>query len=902
MEKYAKKVTIDEIKAKINKRDFEAAADAADTIDWSTVKDIQTLGMVSDLYKMLHLFEESRNVLQYAYERQKSKPIVKSMCELSIILGDLISAFRYFNEYKELAPKDSNRYILQYKLYKAQNISLEEQIEVLEALKEHDYTAKWAYELAELYHRAGLETQCVNECDELILWFVDGKYVIKAYELKSQHVKLTEQEIYKYELLRQAGGELNIEYSLREDEKKKEEPKELEIGSDVSPYSTLNLQAVVAEGLQGVLQPGTAIIPEEVLDRKREEVKEPKAPSNKLSYEEAVRKDEEAIAKKSADKEVMTEEDLLVTQMYNPVIPEAPVGQELEEEAEGSPIDDILGEASAAMAGGILKKDPEYVLNSDTDEIKPITGPISIKDKDLNPSDYSNTGVIESFHKGSNMDDILSQGYDGQISLVMPDEPVVEKQITGQISIDEVTTEWEQKKKENEAKLVADIKKQVKGETLKMLERFDKATQDSLLTKIEDAVISAALEEEKEKIKMGRPKEIKVADIAAMDQTGEIATKIVEQALAEDEAEKKAKNDKVIEETKVTEPEKETEEIPSFNVEEDFEELEEDKDEAEEGIEEIEEVEEVEDIGSEEPEDFSDYEDAESEEYEDDEENSEDVDEIEDDEEEGKVEKPKRPSYSRDDNGGVRRLTDSERQHFSAFIGHKSTQRQLANVLDNVTLASYTGNVLVSSEEEAEITTFSKLLIQEIAYSDDNFTGKVAIVDADKLNKKDIGEALDKVKNGALIITEPEKLVKKTVDSLVREMEKEGVGLVAIIQGKSDVLDKIVELNPKLGTLFNLRIDLKAFDNKTLVEYAKNYAYENEYAIDELGILALHQRISDMQTSDHDVTLNEVEEIMDEAIYYADKKTPSHFFDVLFRKRYDEEDMIILREKDFMHY
>ncbi len=133
-------------------------------------------------------------------------------------------------------------------------------------------------------------------------------------------------------------------------------------------------------------------------------------------------------------------------------------------------------------------------------------------------------------------------------------------------------------------------------------------------------------------------------------------------------------------------------------------------------------------------------------------------------------------------------------------------------------------------------------------------------------------------------------------------MEKEGVGLVAIIQGKSDVLDKIVELNPKLGTLFNLRIDLKAFDNKTLVEYAKNYAYENEYAIDELGILALHQRISDMQTSDHDVTLNEVEEIMDEAIYYADKKTPSHFFDVLFRKRYDEEDMIILREKDFMHY
>lgn len=903
MDKYENKVKIEEIKSLVASGAYEDAADIADTINWATIKNIQTLGLVSDLYKKLQEYEQSRNVLTYAYERQKSKPVIKSMCELSIVLSDLVGALKYYNEYKELAPKDPISYMLQYKLYKAQNISLEEQIGVLEILKELDYQDRWAFELATLYHKAGLGSQCVRECDDIILWFVDGKYVLKAYELKSQHAKLTEQEIFNYELIRQAGGELNIQYSLRDEAKPKQEKKELEIGSDVSPYNTQNLQAVVAEGIQ------------DVLDGNLSEAES--GPAKPETYEEAVAMDEEQLGASFEEEG----DDLLVTQMYNPVIPEEPVGQELEEsqeevEVKGNNLSDtdIIGDVAKEMASDLLTEG-NYSLNKNTDEMKVISSiePQSDSKEEKSSSveaqpsyqfrsDLSNTGIIETFHKSSNMDEMLSQEYDGQISFVVPEEPVIEKQITGQISIDDVMQEWERKKKENEEKLVKDIKDQVKKETYKVLERFDKATQDSLLSKIEDAVISAALEEEKERQKMGRPQEIKVKDIEAMDHTGEIATKIVEQALAEDQAEKAALEEKRKAEQKKAEEIKrawEEKKAQDAKIAEQKKALREESDEEKPEKKDEEEFEEIEEIQETQEEDDSYDEEQQINETDKSEEET-----TENEEESAPVSQSKKlsdkRSYSGDTKG--RDLNKSEQEQFAAFAHHRSTQKQIANVLDNVSMASYTGNVLVTSEEIDEITVFSKLLIQEIANCDGNFTGKVAITSGEKLNYKDIADSLDKVKNGALIISEPEGLKKKTVDSLLGELEKEGLGVVVIMQGRADIIDKIVEQNPGVGEVFNLRVDLKAFDNKTLAEYAKKYAYEQEYGMDELAVLALHTRISDLQTADHEVTLSEIEDIVDEAIYYADKKTPKHFFDILIGKRYDSEDMIVLREKDFMHY
>ncbi|MCQ2081393.1 MAG: hypothetical protein MJZ11_07020 [Lachnospiraceae bacterium] len=933
MDKYENKVKIEEIKTLISRGEYDRAADVADTVNWTTIKNIPTLGMASDLYKKLHLFEESRNILLIAYERQPSRPVVKSLCELSIELGDLLNAIKFLNEFRAIAPKDPGNYILQYKIYKAQNINIEEQIEVLEQLKEVQHSAKWSYELAELYHKSGNETKCIEECENIILWFVDGKYVLKAYELKAIHQPLTEQENYRYEVLRQAGGELNIQASLKEKNEAPKKPQKFEVGQDLGVCNTQNLQAVVAEGLQDVFNEGPS----------QANYEEKPAPA---SLEEAVAMDEEALNISAPEVGSMTSPDLQITQMINPVIPETPVGQELELSdtsqnigVEGNYSDtDIIGEAANAMAADMLnekaanidatvKEEPEYQLNTDTDEIKPITGPIpqveEIKAVEIDsnenvseipktnyfvPNSLSNTGIIERFNTVTNMDDMLSQGYDGQISFVVPEEKPVERQITGQISIGDVMKEWEEKKKATEKKLVNDIKKKVEQQTAALLAGFDdEATRNSLLAQIESAIVNAALEQEKEKIAAARPKEIKVADIEALDHTGDIATKIIEEALREDEERaKKAAEEKEALERASKEKAREAA-IEKAKEEAALKATEEVKEEAEnpdDGIEEIEEVEETQDV-AEEIEESANDEDVLEESEED---SFEEIEEVEEKEEEPLVEETKENVVKETAKKPVkenvrkpRQLTDAEKNMFQAFVHHRSTQKQLAEVLDNVTLASYTGNILVSSDDN-EVTTFSKLLIQDIQLSDSNFTGKVAMISGDNLNGKEVSEVLDKVKNGALIITSPENLNKKTIDSIARELEKDGLGIVVIIQGHSDDLDALIDENDGLKDIFNLRIDLRAFDDRTLVEYAKSYAYDNEYAIDELGVLALHTRIADMQTSDHEVTMSEIEELVDEAIYYADKKTMGHFFDILFGKRYDVEDMIILREKDFMHY
>ena len=200
MDKYEYKIRADEIKELINAGEFVQAAEIADTIDWRRVKSVMMLCTISDLYKINRRYEDARDMLLLAYERRPGgRTICYSLCELSIKMEEFVQAIEYYKEFVQVAPRDSSRYILQYKLYEAQDVSLEERIAVLEELKKRDYREKWAYELAYLYHRVGLATRCVEECDELILWFGEGKYVIKAMELKMLHEPLTAEQQAKYD-------------------------------------------------------------------------------------------------------------------------------------------------------------------------------------------------------------------------------------------------------------------------------------------------------------------------------------------------------------------------------------------------------------------------------------------------------------------------------------------------------------------------------------------------------------------------------------------------------------------------------------------------------------------------------------------------------------------------------
>lgn len=906
MDKYEYKVRAEEIKSLIADGEYAEAAKIADTIDWRRVRSVMMLCTISDLYKINRRYEDSRDILLLAYEKGGGRrPIVYSLCELSIKLEEYVQAIEYYKEFVQLAPKDSGRYILQYKLYEAQEVSLEERIAVLEELKKKDYREKWAYELAYLYHRVGLESKCVEECDEMFLWFSDGRYVLKALELKKLHQPLTEEQEAKYEQMKHTGGIIEADIvtegkaiqeeagqAAAEEEEDDEFSREQNVLTDptqelpgksldeievktvdVSQYNTINLQKELAESMkeflgvsshaeerENAVQKETQNVEEEAEAAEAADMAEAadihEVTASEMPAEElpaASGPETPAAVKQDTDEMQLISEDMLTdsdSEAADPVSEEVFFGNTSEVKVEDVISELVEKDAQtsrniAAMQESVSKvADRAESLQKDRERLPEASS---------NPA-ISNTGVIRTFHKPSGFDDILSQEYDGQISLAIPEEEQIEKQITGQLSIDDVMAEWEKMKKENEQKMMQEIKERVHKQTDSLFSDFDEATKTGLLEELEKAMVDAAVRESKKRAEAERPKVVKVSDIDAKE---------------EEKAEEQ--------------PEEQTEKQPEEQTEviEDAEIIEEETGEADKPLDEAPPTEEA-----------AEKEIAEEEAAE--EKIEEEKTEEEKTKEEGTAEAGN--SYT------AREMSRSEREQFAPFIHHKKTRKQIVEVIDNISLASYTGNVVITGEEGTGTTALAKLLVKEVQLSDNNFSGKVAKISGGNMNKKEVGATLDRLLGGALIIEGAASMKKNTVESLIRELNQEGKGLIIILEDKKEAIEKFLTKYPALATIFNLRVDVEALDDQTLVKYARKYALEQEYAIDELGVLALHTRIADMQTSDHEVTLSEIEEIVDEAIYYADKKTPKHFFDVLFGKRYDDEDMVVLREKDFMHY
>ena len=910
MDKYEYKVRADEIKSLIAEGDYAEAVKIADTIDWRRVKSVMMLCTISDLYKINRRYEDSRDILLLAYEKHTGgRAIVYSLCELSIKLEEYVQAIEYYKEFVQLAPKDSGRYVLQYKLYEAQEVSLEERIAVLEEFKKKDYREKWAYELAYLYHRVGLESKCVEECDEMFLWFGDGRYVLKALELKQLHQPLTEEQQQKYEQMKHTGGIIEADIvtegkAIREEAEKETEDEEDDEFSkaqnvltdptqelpgkelddiqvktvDVSQYNTINLQRELAESMKEFLNDQ----PVEQIQEDEEEQKAEEASSSveEVAPEEKTQSGELPPIRQDTDEMQMISEEMLSERSAEPVKPSESLENTSSEEV-------FFGNTSEVnindVVSELVEKDAETAKNiaSMQESVSKVAQrheytegkAIHIPAASPSPS-VSNTGVIRTFHKPSGYDNILSQEYDGQISLVVPEEEKIEKQITGQLSIDDVMAEWERMKKENEQKMLAEIKQRVHKQTDSLFADFDEATKTGLLEELEKAMVDAAIKESKKKADEQRPKVVKVSDIESQAKDDKPLTEeepSTEETRVEEILNEVSETEMVPEEVseETVETEAEPEEIPE-KVPEVEPESTEDSDEAAESHSEEKSAEELQ-------------------------EESVNVDEADPSSEAEQKEKT-------EDKSQAREMTKSEREQFAPFIHHKKTRRQIVEAIDNISMASYTGNVVITGEEGTGTTALAKLLVKEIQLSDNNFSGKVAKISGSNMNKKDVGATLSKLSGGALIIESAATMKRNTVDALVKELNQEGRGLIVLLEDKKDSMEKFLSKHAALNNLFNLRVDVEALDDQTLVKYAKKYALDQEYVIDELGVLALHTRIADMQTSDHEVTLAEIEEIVDEAIYYADKKTPKHFFDILLGKRYDEEDMIILREKDFMHY
>lgn len=933
MDKSEYKLRAEEIKDLISRGEYAQAAEIADTIDWRRVKSVMMLCTISDLYKINRRYEDARDMLLLAYERRPGgRTICYSLCELSIKMEEYVQAIEYYKEFVQVAPKDPGRYILQYKLYEAQDVSLEERIAVLEELKKRDYREKWAYELAYLYHRVGLAARCVEECDELILWFGEGKYVIKAMELKMLHQPLTPEQQEKYDHRFDApgshipsqnsvqdneySGNESYEQSYAKDGSYDQEQGYAQDGSydqdqsyaqdssydqnqsyvqdsgydqvngdtqiydpvqpaqqetptqpvqddydihvktmDVGQYNTINLQAELAAGLREVLG------------------EEPKGDTAKATSDSITR----SIVAPMMDSDTESLDYPEIAEVSEDDLePET-------EQIEGSEV--FFGETGEI---GDLSQVPEV----ETEEILP-EEPASLKKQDVVPElskaevEPEATTPVEPPKELAN---VLAQESDGQISLVMPEAESIEKQITGQINIEDILAEWERKKKENLEKREEEVRQHVLQQTGAMFTEFEQAVRDGLLEKLEkekavdaDTVTDTDEVEELEEIAdvndetEKAPAEVseeeperEPADMDIVD-TEEVEELEEEPAVAEYEEESATEEPDAAVDMEVTqEPAAEIPEVPEETTAEIEEASEETTAETEEASEES--VAEAE----EEPEEA--------------------VEEVHEDEQ---PQTPEPPVVERD-KAKVRALTREERELYAPFIQSKSAREQLVKAIDNISLAAYTGNVIITGEEGMDTLSLAKNMIREIQATDSNFSGKVAKISGRALNKKDAAETLNRLQNGALIICKASEMNNKTVDTMYKALQQENQGIVIILEDTRKEIDRFLEKYEKLQESFTSRMDVEALSNDTLVAFGRQYAREREYSIDELGVLALHTRIEDMQTIDHVVTVVDVKEIVDEAIAHANKKTLKHFFDVLFAKRYDDEDMIILTEKDFV--
>ena len=985
MDKSEYKLRAEEIKDLISRGEYAQAAEIADTIDWRSVLSVMMLCTISDLYKINRRYEDARDMLLLAYERRPGgRTICYSLCELSIKMEEYVQAIEYYKEFVQVAPKDPGRYILQYKLYEAQDVSLEERIAVLEELKKRDYREKWAYELAYLYHRVGLAARCVEECDELILWFGEGKYVIKAMELKMLHQPLTPEQQEKYDHRFDAPGTQQYSQNYAQDpgygQNETYDPNQgyVQDGSydpnqgyaqggsydpnqgyaqdgsydpnqgyvqdggyepnqgyvqeetyeqvtgdtrvyepvqpvqpqqapaqpaeddfdihvktmDVGQYNTINLQAELAAGLREVLSEDHA---KETSDSITRSIVAPMidpgdSDTESLDYPEIADVSEDDLepeTEQMESSEVFFGETGEIGDLSQ--VPQVETEEILPEEPVVARRTDVVPELSEVQKTPEVQeivKEPEAQKvpeASRTQEIHEVTA--SAPAAPVAP--VTPAAPVE---PPKELADVLAQESDGQISLVMPEAESIEKQITGQMNIEDILAEWERKKKENLEKREEEVRQHVLQQTGAMFTEFEQAVRDGLLEKLE------------------KEKAADTADTVAEDTTDtdevEELEEITEQPATEEPVEE------LTEAAPVEEAEQEpVEELPEEDTVEELAEepaYEPEAEEFEEPEAEIYEQEEIVDEEQAEPEEAMDDEPveeptAEAVESVDEETASEEIElTAEETPEAGEApEQPERPAVERD-KAKVRALTREERELYAPFIQSRSAREQLVKAIDNISLAAYTGNVIITGEEGMDTLSLAKNMVREIQATDSNFSGKVAKISGHALNKKDTADTLSKLKNGALIICKASEMNDATANVLHKALQQESQGIVIILEDTKRDIDKFLEKHEKLRECFTARMDVEALSNNTLVAFGKQYAREMEYSIDELGELALHTRIEDMQTIDHVVTVVDVKQIVDEAIAHANKKTLKHFFDVLFAKRYDDEDMIILTEKDFV--
>ncbi len=1035
MDKYEYQVCADQIKSLIKDHRFQEAMDIADTIDWRRVKSFSMLCTVSEIYKVTKHYSEARDILLLAYERYPDRAnVVYALCELAIKLDEISEAIEYYREYVHLKPHDTNRYVLLYKIYDAQDVPLEEKISLLEEFKKAEYTEKWAYELALLYHRDGQETKCVETCDELALWFGEGPYVRKALELKMQHSPLTKEQQQKYDGVYDAPkiptGETEETVHIYETQSmpiyaRGASPYETSpIGDNtdtllpnkaagsgspmpaqtpptktpaagmqtsdiqITPYSndkysTMNLQEELARNMEEFYAKEQSVTPSpyygvtsQLYDQSQAQFMSQlnqAGPAQPGAYEQP----QQPVYEQSQQPMYEQPQQPVYEQPQQPVYeqpqqpmyeqPQQPVYSQPQQPVYEQPQQPVYSQPQQAVQPENIPQPQTSPIQTESAEEEQVPGQIDLTDfmKDWEAKKKSGEEQIKQQvlnRTKEQTQDIMSQlvgvipGLDSvpQSEKEEPeDQPVTEdKQSVAETSVKEEVLKEDKKGVVTRTTIPSPVFEREPVKRTESGARINGPAKTSLTGSIPDVLPDADLPLKGDILPSGRKltleeeyggniAQIRKEDVELVKRlTGELPEAPEEEKeieAAEPEKEDYGETEEIedIEQPELPEDEEEVKEpdikqpevkpaeqavIPEVSMPVAKETAEEETAPATDdsavvrhgltapiqypySVDDLGEVEEL--VTIDQPDEVDDmlktrpipqeeiearmrYEAGIEEEY---------------SAEEETTKKANHPSWMKlEENVTSRREFDeSEMAIFGRFEGIESLKAQIVDVMDDMRMEAARGNVIVMGSENYGRKSLAIDIVKAIQTMDSTFSGKVAKISGEALNKKNIPMTLQKLSNGALIVENAGGLTPITLNAITETLQNDVEYILVVFEGEKDSLEPLLNGCAETKTVFDARIVIEDFSNTDLVAYAKGYARELEYSIDDMGTLALYNKIGDMQTIDHVVTVDEVIDIVDNAIKHVDRKNMSHFMDVLLAKRYDDDDYIVLREKDFLN-
>lgn len=852
MDKYEYKLKLDQMKSLTAEGKYEEAAEIADTINWRKIKNINALVKVGEIYEKVGRYDESKDVLLTAYDKSPiGRMIIYRLAEVAIKTKSFDEAKEYYQEFVEIAPHDNLKYVLKYEISKAQGADIGTLIGILEELKEQEYSEEWAYELAYLYHKAGMSEKCIDACDELILWFGDGPYVERALELKMLYQPLTKQQEDKYRTFRQRHDgvvEVRPEDQLESGEIVPEPVQIKDVKMSAERFNTQNLQDELQRSMQEIMN---------------------------ATEKEAVNDTMDNIKKLVED------------------IPYLQIPSEKEE----------------------VPQEEEVYQHIETDE------------------------EIDNSLK-SNFQEMLVDE-DGQMSLYMQGGRVAEPQVSGQMSIEDVLADWEKTKRAAEAALQEAEQRKLESAKARALQEAEEllGRLADVIPMLDSGLTPKDLLDQKYLSKDGQPNDNAVSMVTNMNQflqqeidrlsdenaqmdeqlaavgaspVGDyIANAGVQELMTEEELPEIAMpeglddidnqwEDEDFEELDAEVPQENAASLAEHTAEQTKPEALAEADDTMEAGTSAEDVEAA--ILAETARQMA-KESVEKEE----------LPEIElpGDLDLGKEETAEEilpaivepEAFEVPDT--ISKLSKELREIFTYFVPITGMEEQLCQALTGASqhltkgTTAGTGNMIIQGGSGSGKTVLATSMIKALQKETGKPNGKIGKIEASALNQKDVAALLKKVAGGCLIIEKAGDLSRETALKLSLLLEQDTSGVFVIIEDTKHGIQKALSRDEGFAAKFSEKINIPIFTSDELVAFAKSYANELGYTIDEMGVLALYNSISNIEHADRETTLTEVKEIVDKAVAHSEKGGLKKAFSIITSRRYDEDDYIILREKDF---